>query len=491
MLAADAVGGFAKMVSHVESTSRNRSALFAHPNSESSTMQRRQFVKTVLNTTAAVSTATLARGDVLGANERVNVGWIGCGVRGNFVAERMLQAPHVRFTAVCDVYEKNRHAAQQWAGPHCQAFADFRELLDQKEVDAVLIAPPDHWHAIPTVLACQAGKDVYVEKPLGHNIREGRAMVTAARRHQRVVQLGTQQRSAPHFEQMRKIIQSGELGRVHYVRIWNYRNWYPMGMGRKPDSAVPAGLDWDFYLGPAPKVPFNWNRFLGYYRWFADYSGGIITDWGTHRFESMQHVMEVEAPLTVSAAGNRFELDDGGDIPDMLQVTYEYENFVLSYEACVLNAFGSGYRTPGRDYYSATGPTDRPNGLAFYGTNGALFADRLGFEIYPDLKRDKKDDGPPRRRHPPALYRMAAQMGASPDSTALHCRNFIDCVRSREKPVADVEIGHRASNVSHLGNIAYKTGRKLQWDAAQEEFIDDAAASQLLGRDARKPWDLI
>ncbi|HEY8503893.1 MAG TPA: Gfo/Idh/MocA family oxidoreductase, partial [Gemmataceae bacterium] len=426
-----------------------------------------------------------------GANERVRLGLIGCGGRGRFVAGHARKVPGAELVAVCDVYEKNLAAARAWAGPHCEGFRDFRRLLERKDIDAVIVATPDHWHAIPTVLACQAGKDVYVEKPLGHNVREGRAMVAAARKYERVVQTGTQQHSAPHFEAMRRIIQGGELGRVHYVRIWNFRNSYPRGMGRQPDSAPPEGLDWDFYLGPAPKVPFNRNRFLGNFRWFWDYAGGIVTDWGTHRFESMHHVTGAEAPKTVAAAGGRFALDDGGETPDVLQVTYEYPGFVVSYEACALNAHGAGGRTPGRAYYRAVGADDRPNGMAFYGTSGALFADRLGFEVYPELKPGVSPRGRDPKALPPEAFRTQRKEGSSPDSTFLHVSDFIDCVRTRKRPVADVAIGHRASTVAHLGNIAYRTGRKLTWDAAKEEIVGDPEAAALLGRAARKPWDLI
>ncbi|MDW8354063.1 MAG: Gfo/Idh/MocA family oxidoreductase [Bryobacterales bacterium] len=430
------------------------------------TFVRRRFL-------AAVPVMGAAARRVLGANERVVMGLIGCGARGRYLARRMQEVPGVEFAAVCDVYAPNADAAHQLAGGQAQVYKDFRGLLEQKDIDAVVVATPDHWHAIPTVLACQAGKDVYVEKPLGHNIREGRAMVEAARRYNRIVQTGTQHRSAPHFAEVAEIVQSGKLGRVHYVRVWNYSNMFPDGIGREPDCEPPEGLDWDFYLGPAPKVPFNRKRFLGTYRWFWDYAGGTITDFGTHRFDTVHQIMGADAPRAVSASGGRFALDDGGQMPDILQVTYEYPGFVLSYEACNLNAHGLGGRTPGMKYYQARGEHDRPNGMAFYGTNGALFADRIGYEIYPEQDR------------------IARKWVNSADATALHVRNFIECVRGRARPVADVETGHRATVVAHLGNIAYKTGRKLRWDPDTETFPDDPDACALLGRAARKPWDLL
>jgi predicted dehydrogenase len=444
-------------------------------------VERRHFLKRIAQT-AALSAASAGR--VHGANEQVRVGLIGCGVRGMTVAKLMREVPHTAFVAVCDVYEPHAARARAWAGGDCQACGDFRRVLDRKDVDAVLVATPDHWHAIPTVLACRVGKDVYVEKPLAHNIREGRAMVEAARKHDRVVQAGTQHRSAPHYREVARVVQSGELGRVHFVRLWNYVNLSPNGIGRAAHATPPDGLDWDFYLGPAPAVPFNKNRFLGTFRWFWDYAGGFITDWGTHRFDTMHQVMGVDAPLTVTAVGNRFELKDGAETPDVLQAAYEYPGFVLSYEACQLNAHGTGGRTPGKRYYRARGPDDRPHGEAFYGTNGTLFCDRIGFEIYPELAPGARPGGPP-------SYRMQRREEAAQDTTDLHVKDFIECVRSRKKPVADVAIGHRSSLVPHLGNIAYRTGHKLRWDAAKEEIVGDPQAAALLGRKARKPWDLI
>ena len=454
-------------------------------------MKRREFIRGVIQAAGTVAATALSASQVLGANERVIVGLIGCGGRGRYVAKRMRDVPNVEFGAVCDVYDVNAASAQQWAGARARAYKDFRKLLEQKEIDAVVIGTPDHWHAIPTVLACQAGKDVYVEKPLAHNIQEGRAMVQAARHYHRVVQAGTQQRSASHYQEVARIIQSRELGEVHYVRVWNFSNTFPDGMGRQPDSAVPDGLDWDFYLGPAPQVPFNKNRFLQNYRWFWDYAGGTVTDFGTHRFDTVHQIMGVDASLSVVATGNRYALNDGGEMPDVLQVTYEYPGFTLSYEACNLNGHGLGGRTPGMAYYNARDRADRPNGEAYYGTNGAVFADRIGFEIYPELKPVPPQDLYESERPLASGYRMERKQVSTTDATGLHVKNFIECVRNRQKPAADVEIGHRSTIVAHLGNIAYKTRQKLHWDATREDFKDAPEASKWLGRSARKPWNLI
>ncbi len=417
---------------------------------------------------------------VAGANRRVRLALIGCGGRGRTVARNMLKVDDVEYVATCDVYGTNAERARSELNPKARIYRDFREVLDQKDIDAVHIATPDHWHAIPTVLACQAGKHVYVEKPLAHNILEGEAMVEAARNANVVVLTGTQQRSASHFAELEEIVRSGQLKDVHFVRVWNYANMAPDGIGREPDSDPPADLDWDFFLGPAPKVPYNRKRHLGSYRFFRDYAGGRITDYGTHRFDTVHQIMGADRPITVAAAGGRRVLKDMGDQPDQQQVTYEYPDFVLSYEMCEFNNHGMGGRaTPGMEYYNAQGLENRPNGMAFYGSNGTIFADRIGYEIIPEDKFS---------RGPRALKRRHLNVTRS---TGRHAAHFIRTIRDGEKPNTDCLTGHRSTIIPLLGNIAMEVGRKLHWDADKEDFIGDAEASRLLGRRARKPWDMI
>lgn len=434
-------------------------------------MQRRTFVRAT----------ALSASRVLGANDRVRVGLIGCGGRGRYVARLMREAPNIDFPAVADVYDLNAAAAREWAGPGAAAFRDFRKLLERQDVDAVLVATPDHWHAQATILACQAGKDVYVEKPVSLTVREGRAMVNAARRYQRIVCVGTQHRSAKHFPKIAEMIRRGDIGQVKFVRVWNYANLTPQGIGRKPDQPPPAGLDWDMYLGPAPWVPFNPNRFLGTYRWFSDYSGGYITDFGHHRLDTMQQIMGVTAPKTISAAGGRFVIDDDGDVPDLLQVTYEYDGFIATYEGSNLNGFGMGAAKVGPRYYNSRGEFDQPNGICFYGTEGTIFAERTSWAIYPEAVTE---------RHQPARAVQVFYENV-PEPTRDHAAHFIDCVRTRQTPSADIEIGHRSTSVALLGNIAYRTGFKLRWDAAREDFVNAPEASRLLSRQARRPWNLV
>jgi predicted dehydrogenase len=453
-------------------------------------MNRRNFLKTAAGTTAAMaispSTAASAA-QVRGANDRVHVALIGCGGRGRLVAGHFANLPNVAVAAVCDISDATIAQARTsaFAAPGAEGYKDFRRVLDRNDIHAIIVATPDHWHAIPTVLGCQAGKDVYVEKPLGHNVREGRKMVEAARRYDRIVQHGTQHRAAPHYWEIEQIVQSGEIGDVHFVRVWNYGG--NVAGQTIPDSEVPEGVDWDMYLGPAPMVPFNRQRFQGTYRRFFDYAGGYITDFGCHRLDSVHQVMHDDRPLTVQAAGGLFVPAGQGDTPDVLQVTYEYKDWVLSYEGIQMNDFGTGPRMPnGRVPYNAAGPFARPHGEAFYGTKGTIFSDRVGYEIFP------ADGG--------SGHRPGGDTGATPeprsaegrDCTDLHVTNFIDCVRSRQKPNADVEVGHRSSNICHLGNIAYRLGgRRLKWDAENDEIVGDPEASELLWREPRKQWDLI
>lgn len=436
-------------------------------------MKRRAFVATALSASR-----------ILGANDRVRIGLIGAGGRGFYVATLMKRAPKVDYVAVADVWEPNQRKTREWAGADCRMFTDFRKILELKDVDAVHVGASDHWHCIPTVMACAAGKDVYVEKPLGHNIREQQAMVKAARQHNRIVQTGTQHRSAPHFPEVAEIIRSGELGEIRFVRVWNYANFTGAAVASVPDSAPPAGLDWDFYLGPAPKVPYNARRHLVTYRYFFDYAGGYITDFGIHRLDTVHQVMGLDGagagPKSVSAVGGRFTWKGPGDVPDTLQATFEYPGFVLSYEGVNTNGFGVGALTPGHKYYNQGFEHDQPNGICIYGTNGTIFCERIGYEVFPEpvSRMEKKPRIKERRRN-------------VTDATEAHAANFVDCVRSRKRPNADVEIGHRSSLIAHLGNIAYKTGRKIKWDSEREQIVGDAEASALLGRKARKPWDLI
>ncbi len=433
-------------------------------------IERREFLK---GSTAAAVGLALAPGRVLGANDRILAGFIGTGRQGQDNMKAFLKQQNVEVVAVCDVYEPNLKKGAAIAGERVLQLKDFRRLLDNKDINVAVISTPDHWHAYQTVAACQVGKDVYVEKPICVAVEEGRKMAQAARRYQRVVQVGTQQRSGVHFQKAVEVVRSGRLGKISVVRTWNYGNQSPEGIGNPPDSDPPPDLDWDLWLGPAPRVPFNPNRFgvyegkYSHFRWFWDYAGGMMTDWGVHLLDIVQWAMEAEAPQVITASGGKFFLKDNRETPDTLQVTYEYPGgWVALYENRELNASPLN----GKDY-----------GILFHGTEATLFVDRRGYELVPE-KRGRGAEAVDRTE-------PAAEKSSNPH-LADHWKNFVECVRSRKKPASDIETGHRSTSTCLLGNIAYRSRRRIEWDGREEKIRNAPEARKYLTRDYRKPWKL-
>lgn len=430
--------------------------------------QRRNFIKQSI---VAGTGATLASARVLGVNDRVRVGVIGCGRQARGVMDSFMRYPEVQIVALADVYGANLNETKTKA-PEAETFKDFRKLLDRKNIDAVIVASPDHWHALHTIYACQAGKDVYVEKPIATSIAEGRAMAQAARKYNRVVQVGTQQRSGDHYQQAAQLIQSGALGKITRVQSWNIGNGAPGGIGNPADSAPPADLDWDMWLGPAPLRPFNVNRFgvapgrWSSFRWFWDYAGGMMTDWGVHHLDIVQMAMNVDAPLAVSAMGGKLAMQDNRETPDTLMVTYEYPGFICTYE----NRDCNGYGMNGAGY-----------GILFHGTEGTMFINRRQLEIIPETRR-VNDQPQPRME--------ARQAKNTNDQGPAHARNFLDCVKSRQQPICDIEIGQRSTTTALLGNIALRSGKRIAWNKETERVENDPAANKYVSREYRKPWKL-
>jgi predicted dehydrogenase len=345
---------------------------------------------------------------------------------------------------------------------------DFRKVLDRNDLDAVIVATPDHWHALPTVEACKAGKDVYVEKPLSVAVWEGRQMVDAARKYDRVVQMGTQQRSGEIYRNAKEYVDSGKLGKVRLVRTWAYLDW----KGETPkvsDSAPPAGVDYDMWLGPAPKRPFNENHFHFTFRWYWEYAGGLMTDWGAHMIDIANWYMGIKAPSSAMSVGGKFAYpDDAMATPDTQQVLWEFPTFSMVWE----HALGVG-----------RGPYDREHGVALHGENGILVIDRGGWEVYPETDRIER----------PRKFKMEGKPreGVSGDMHLAHVENFLDCMRTRKRPSSDVEIGHNSMIACHLGNAAVRTGRRVYWDVENERVKDDKEAEAIMyKREYRKPWKL-
>ncbi len=438
-------------------------------------IHRRDFIKTGITASAMLAGASsnalgsnALGSNVLGANDRIRVALIGAGRQGRGVMRTFARNEDVQIVGVCDVYEPHIAKAIEDGklNSDVKTYKDFRQVLDSKDVDAVIIASPDHWHALQTVMACQAGKDVYVEKPISVTIDEGRKMVQAARKYNRIVQVGTQQHSGDHYQKAKEIISSGQIGKVSFIRSWNFGNAAPDGIGNPADGAPPAGLDWEMWLGPAPLRPFNANRWgvhpdrWSSFRWFWDYAGGMMTDWGVHHLDIIQMVMDVEAPLSITAMGGKYALKDNRETPDTLIVTYEYPGFVCTYE----NRECNGQQLEGNGY-----------GITFHGTDATLYINRNYFEITPE--KGKKGYEPPKVEN-------------KNNQGQVHARNFLDCMKSRQLPTSDIEIGHRSTSTCLLGNIALRSGKRVIWNAKTEKIESDSAAAKYLSREYRKPWKL-
>jgi len=422
---------------------------------------RRSFMKAA---GGAVAAGVVLRGapaiGALGANEKIGLGFIGVGGRGNDHLKQFSRMDDVNIVAVADASrEKREAAAARVKNAKVQAFEDFRQLLELKDVDAVVVATPDHWHAIPTILACQARKDVYVEKPLGHNVKEGRAMVEAARKYDRVVQLGTQHRSGPTWIEAVDLIKSGKIGKVSLVRSWNCWDIRSIhaDMGNPPDSDPPAGVNYDLWLGPAPKRPFNPRHFDFYFYYFWDYSGGMLSAWGVHLFDVVTWAMG-STVNSVTTIGGKLVFKDAREMPDTAGVLFECPNYVHTYELRHGN---------GKDPWGGM-----DHGIEFYGTDGTIWINRSGYTLFPESDRKSAKFVPDRGQD------------------EQHKRNWLECIRSRKRPNADVELGHLGSNLGHLGNIAYRVGRKIKWDGEKETIPGDPEAEKLLGREYREPYVL-
>jgi predicted dehydrogenase len=442
---------------------------------------RRKF----LHTSAAGLTALSAR-RVLGANERVRVGVIGFGLIGRIHTRSFLQHSDAEIVGLSEVYQPRMEEGAAMIGPRTRKYPDFRAMLDDREIDAVVVATPDHWHGLMTMMACAAGKDVYVEKPLTLFVREGRWMVDVARRHSRVVQVGTQNRSGPNFQRARQFIRDGRLGKVVSVQSNFFRNVIP-GFGSPSDQAPPPELDWEMWLGPAPGRPYNPNRAIYHFRWFWDYSGGQMTNLGQHSLDLVHWITGVEAPKSVYSTGGRFFLTDNCEVPDTQDAILEYPGFtaVCQYREASAGRTGQGM-----------------GGLVFYGTHGSMPLSRGGFEVYPDAKADPINTvasilgghpvgGPQPRPEEEGDYwtaKVKDDSGDAMEDYVRHARNFLDCIKSRQQPISDLESGHRIATACHLANISLKTGRKVVWDAENEAIVDDREASRLLTRPYRKPW---
>jgi predicted dehydrogenase len=412
-----------------------------------------------------------AAGFVKGANERVTLALIGGRNQGRGVALRAIKAG-AQFKTFCDldpeILNKTGADLGDAQGRRPQFENEFRRVLDDKEIDAVVIAAPDHWHARMAILACQAGKDVYCEKPLSQTIHDGQMMREAARKYNRVFQVGTQRRSGEHFKSAVEYVAAGKLGKVCEIKAWI--NQVRLTIGRPPDGAPPANVNYDAWLGPAPKRPFNPNRFHYNWRFFWDYGNSEIGNQGVHVLDvaiwAIQKMRGVEnsLPNRVSATGGIYWLDDAKEVPDTQIVTYHYPNLLLNFE---LRSFANDHVLHQGEKVDGKGRTDFYT--AFYGTEGTMLLTQAGWKV--SLK-----DGSP----------GPSEKGV-PET---HEQNFLESVKSRQKPNSDVEIGRLSTTLCHLGNISYHLGRDVKFDPRTETFPGDAEANKLLRKEHREPYGL-
>jgi predicted dehydrogenase len=435
---------------------------------------RRDFLKTAATAGAAVFTTNLFTGNVKGANDRIATAFIGVGQQGRTNMRVAMARPEVEVVNVCDVYKPCLDYAVRLTQNRAKPVKDFREVLANKSIDAVCISTPDHWHAYMTVEACKAGKDVYVEKPISLTIEEGKKMVEAARKYNRVVQAGTMQRSAEHFQKAIDLISDGALGKVTEVATWNNAHLAKEGIGNPPDSPPPPDLDWNFWLGPAPERPYNVNRF-GYdianvehprwfsnFRWFWDYAGGMMTDWGVHLLDIVQAAFDEEQPKSISAQGGKYYLTDDRETPDTLKVTFEYASgFLASYENRNNNVKSI---------------LNKPYGILFYGENGSLFVDRTEFFVIPEQRKGQ-----------PMMPETS--MKAVSQGNTHHWENFLACVRSRQRPTSDIEICYTSATTCLLGNIALRSGERIDFDT-DRQTITNPVLKKWMDREVRAPWKL-
>jgi len=459
---------------------------------------RREFLsKTALAaaglTIGAQSLSAAGYRGISGAGERIRMGFIGLGNRGSQLLQLFMTHPEVEISAFCDLYEpymlRDRSLVdprylkdlgkqipsmgEKFPGP-VKRYNDFRKLLDDKDIDAVCIATPDHWHAFITISAIQSGKDVYVEKPLTQTIKEGRLMVEAQAKSKQIVAVGLNRRGNIVYQKLAKEIPAGKIGKVTVARAFRINDMFPTGIGKLRPEEPPKNFNWDMWLGPRAYRPYQYNISPYMFRWWSDYSSQM-GNWGVHFMDVIRWMMGERAPIAISAHGGKFAIDDDRTIPDTMEVTYE---------------FASGAIATFSIYEASSGGMFQYGEVELRGTKGTLYADEDGYKIIGNKKGQFQSwDKMTEDETFTSKNEMLAD-GSSGDSTKTLVRNFIDCIKSRKSPLCPLEEGHRSTSFAHLANIALKVRGRLEWDAAREVFTNNEAANQLLQYEYRKPWKI-
>ncbi len=410
---------------------------------------------------------------------KIVFGAIGLRNMGASNFQSFLKNPDVECGAICDIddeilrergaeiekiHDEKIAKGEKITNRKPLVYKDYRKLLENKDIDAVIIATPDHWHCLMMVHASEAGKHVYLEKPMANTIAEVLIMEKAAKRYKNVVTVGQWQRSGKHWLDAAQFVQSGALGKVSRVKAWAYTSKTPLP--EVPDSAVPAGVDYDMWLGPAPKGPFNQNRFHYNFRYYWDYAGGLMADWGVHMLDFALCGMNAKNPKSIMAMGGHFAFQDARQTPDTLNVIYEYDDFSINWEHSV--CLGNGNNGMG-------------HGVIFQGNNGTLLVSRGGWQVIPEkeMKDDQRVD-----KMPETPWIKGEQ------SLDEHVANFLQTIRKGGQPNCTVEMGKQVAMVSHMGNIAHRTGEKLLWDDAAVRFSNSEKGNGLLTPQYSEPWSL-
>ena len=430
-------------------------------------MTRRNFLKTTAAATVVLPAMKVGALGRVAASDTINVALIGCRSMGWADLTDFFLNKEIECVALCDidqsVLEGKKAELNQSRRKAPALYNDYRKVLDRKDVDVVIIGTPDHWHCLQMVDACAAGKDVYVEKPIANSIAECDAMVAAAKKYQRVVQVGQQQRSSDHWKQMVEYLRSGKLGTIGRVHIWANFNY--AAVTPKPDSAVPAGVDFETWLGPAPVRTFNEQRFHGLWRMFWDYGGGLMTDWGVHLLDMGLWGLNITGmPNKILATGGKFYYPQGAhETFDSQTVSYLFDDCIMSWE------HSAGVET---------GPYGRLYGVLFKGTNGTLVADRDNWMVYPEWDGSKEENKTPE-----------ITVKADQQDHKQHVRNFIECVKTRNFQTAcTIENGSLCARYAHLGNIAARMNTALVYDDATKAFRGTSEADKYIKPVYRSPW---
>jgi len=431
--------------------------------------------------TAAGATA-LSYSRILGANDRVRMGYIGVGNRGDQVHDAFLEWADQETVAVCDLRDDYMDLAVKKSRATPRKYADYRKLLDDKGVDAVVIATPDHWHALMFIDACRAGKDVYCEKPLSLTVFEGRRMVQVAEETRRVVQVGLNRRSSAFLQEAAEFVRAGGIGQVTMARSYHLVNEWPLGIGPASPRNTPSEEEWDKWLGPAPKVPYDKNRMYYRFRWFYNYSGGQVTNFGVHYMDALRWCLGKDAPLAVTGMGGKYAVEDNREVPDTAEILWDFGGTMVTFSQINCNAAGGNLRG---------------SEMELRGTKGTMYIDMGRWDVVPEnnaslevpartpLDRDSEKSWPRSRK--PAMEERHGKGSIDP---APHARNFLDCIRSRKQTNCDTLTGHLSTAATLIGNVALRTRSYLEWDAKAERFPNNAAANQWLSYQYRAPYKL-